>query len=418
MHFKKYRAFTLVELIVVITILAILATIWFVSFIGYQKSARESTRLSDVKLIEKQLSIYEVRNNTIPLPDNSVTITASGTTIWYQWEVGTWVLIAMKQVGDIKDPLDDGLYSFFVDTSRQNYQMMAMMEKEESLRTSFTPETYASTDYTVRYPRMFWAALWILTDTDKTPLEKIDGVTTLDVVNYSGTWYTAHYSDIENETGTWIVLRSMIQNANCNRIKQMENSNNGVYTINPRWEWEFSVYCEMRIDNGGWMLVGRTHPDSAWNTDFWWLVSTWSLSNDSTAYSLGTSVKKIDFDQILIAAYYEWKDIVAGVRHNIDRNFFQAGVESPDVDMANQYSATSNCTEVYNIIDPAFDTGCNDNGGYRYWWAFGYQGRFVFNRQNHSEEGLVLSQVITSSNNGLTKDKDSGWDSGYDNMRW
>lgn len=81
------RAFTLVELIVVITILAILATIAFISFIGYQTSAREGTRLSDVKLIEKKLGFYQIENNNYPLPDNYVTITASGSTVGYQGEV-------------------------------------------------------------------------------------------------------------------------------------------------------------------------------------------------------------------------------------------------------------------------------------------------------------------------------------------
>jgi prepilin-type N-terminal cleavage/methylation domain-containing protein len=71
-------AFTLVELIVVITILSILATIGFLSLLGYQKSARESIRLSDIKLIEKQLSLYEIKNSTLPIPDNYITITASG----------------------------------------------------------------------------------------------------------------------------------------------------------------------------------------------------------------------------------------------------------------------------------------------------------------------------------------------------
>jgi len=77
-------AFTLVELIVVITILSILATIGFMSLLGYQKSARESIRLSDIKLIEKQLSLYEIKNSALPIPDNYITITASGTSLGLQ----------------------------------------------------------------------------------------------------------------------------------------------------------------------------------------------------------------------------------------------------------------------------------------------------------------------------------------------
>lgn len=307
---QNKNAFTLVELIVVITILAILATIWFISFIWYQKSARESTRLSDVKLIEKQLSIYEARNSTIPLPDNSVTITASGTTIWYQWEIGTWVLVTLKQAGDIKDPLDSGRYSFFVDNTRNNYQMMAMMEKEESLRTSFLPHAYATIDYTERYPRIFWVALWILTDLNNTPLEKIDGVTTLDVFNYSGAGYTAHYSDSENITGTGEVLHEITQDSNCKRIKQLSNSKDGVYTINPKWSWDIEVYCEMDMDGGWWVLIARSVP---WiNTNFWWLTQTWSISDDSIPYSMWGNSKKLNFSDIAYVRYSDGKVEWAG----------------------------------------------------------------------------------------------------------
>ena len=55
------KAFTLVELIVIITILAILWTIAFLSFQWYTKSARDSVRISDLKNIEKALSLYKVQ---------------------------------------------------------------------------------------------------------------------------------------------------------------------------------------------------------------------------------------------------------------------------------------------------------------------------------------------------------------------
>jgi prepilin-type N-terminal cleavage/methylation domain-containing protein len=51
----------LVELIVVITILAILATIAFLSFQGYNKNARDSARLSDLKNISKGLELFAIK---------------------------------------------------------------------------------------------------------------------------------------------------------------------------------------------------------------------------------------------------------------------------------------------------------------------------------------------------------------------
>lgn len=50
---RKLSAFTLVELIVTISILAILGTIGIISLLGYQNSARDSVRVSDIKSIQK-----------------------------------------------------------------------------------------------------------------------------------------------------------------------------------------------------------------------------------------------------------------------------------------------------------------------------------------------------------------------------
>lgn len=52
---RRSDAFTLVELIVVITILAILGTIGFISIQGYSKSARDSSRVSDLVNLAKAM---------------------------------------------------------------------------------------------------------------------------------------------------------------------------------------------------------------------------------------------------------------------------------------------------------------------------------------------------------------------------
>ena len=63
---KKYtnKAFTLVELIVVVTILAILGTIAFISLQGYSKDARNSTRIVDMKSVEKVCQYLKSRSST------------------------------------------------------------------------------------------------------------------------------------------------------------------------------------------------------------------------------------------------------------------------------------------------------------------------------------------------------------------
>jgi prepilin-type N-terminal cleavage/methylation domain-containing protein len=52
-------AFTLVELIVVIMILAILGTIGFLSFQNYAQGARNSARISDMRVINKAMSLLD-----------------------------------------------------------------------------------------------------------------------------------------------------------------------------------------------------------------------------------------------------------------------------------------------------------------------------------------------------------------------
>jgi prepilin-type N-terminal cleavage/methylation domain-containing protein len=80
--YKKNSAFTLVELIVVITILAILGTITFLSYSTFTKSARESTRLSDVVSISRALEYFKAQYNYYPDPSDSVDVTFSGSLAW------------------------------------------------------------------------------------------------------------------------------------------------------------------------------------------------------------------------------------------------------------------------------------------------------------------------------------------------
>jgi prepilin-type N-terminal cleavage/methylation domain-containing protein len=56
-QFRKFKGFTLVELIVVITILAILGTIGFLAIGGYSSKARDSARIGDTAQISKSLDI-------------------------------------------------------------------------------------------------------------------------------------------------------------------------------------------------------------------------------------------------------------------------------------------------------------------------------------------------------------------------
>lgn len=53
---RKWKAFTIVELIVVISILAILATVGFLALSGYSQDARESAIKANVRSVQTAIS--------------------------------------------------------------------------------------------------------------------------------------------------------------------------------------------------------------------------------------------------------------------------------------------------------------------------------------------------------------------------
>ena len=103
----RLRGFTLVELVVVITILAILGTIGFLSIQGYSASARDGSRISNLSNLQKGLTLWKVVAGTFPMPENAVTLTASGVAIGYQGFARDQVAgLAKLSPGSTRDPLD------------------------------------------------------------------------------------------------------------------------------------------------------------------------------------------------------------------------------------------------------------------------------------------------------------------------
>lgn len=143
---KNRHAFTLVELIVVITILAILATIAYISFLGYTKSARNSNRVYDIKVIEKAMSFFISTEPTYPLPDNPTTISYSGWLAWTQGTFSTWSMIQVGSIASIpRDPLTDLEYTYSVSNDKRNYQIWAMVEERTLFGDTIVPQSYALT---------------------------------------------------------------------------------------------------------------------------------------------------------------------------------------------------------------------------------------------------------------------------------
>jgi len=131
---KQKKAFTLVELIVVITILAILWTIAFISLQWYSKDTRNSVRLSDLLNIDKTLWIKLVTAWKVPVPDNKIDITASGTIFIYQWNAWERVLDSLWVSNWWKDPKDETYYTYATNTSLNKYQLIWFMEWDLSMK--------------------------------------------------------------------------------------------------------------------------------------------------------------------------------------------------------------------------------------------------------------------------------------------
>jgi prepilin-type N-terminal cleavage/methylation domain-containing protein len=167
----KTHAFTLVELIVVITILAILWTIAFISFQGFALSARESTRLNDIKTIEKSLWIYRINGNKLPVPDDLVDISFSGTILWKQWYAWTGMLAKIWQAGSFLDPSINSHYTYSTNDSSSEFQLLGYFEEPKLVSHNFfLPEKSYANTYENTFPRVFSSDLWIITETDNSPI--------------------------------------------------------------------------------------------------------------------------------------------------------------------------------------------------------------------------------------------------------
>lgn len=126
---QALSGFTLVELLVVISILAILGTIGFLSLRGMSDSARDSTRLSDIKNLTSSLGYYLTQNGVVPHPSGETVITYSGSTAWYQGTFGTSVIVPLGNPSKRPvDPLLGTEYTYSVTNDESQYQLGGIFE--------------------------------------------------------------------------------------------------------------------------------------------------------------------------------------------------------------------------------------------------------------------------------------------------
>lgn len=83
MERRVQNGFTIVELLIVIVVIAILAAISIVAYNGVQSRARESSTMSDLANISKQIEVYNAANGSYPNSVAAATSIGARTSIQY-----------------------------------------------------------------------------------------------------------------------------------------------------------------------------------------------------------------------------------------------------------------------------------------------------------------------------------------------
>ncbi|MDD2892056.1 MAG: prepilin-type N-terminal cleavage/methylation domain-containing protein [Candidatus Gracilibacteria bacterium] len=227
---KKYRGFTLVELIVVITILSILGTIGFISIQGYINSARDSVRLTNISDINNAFQLYFIKHSTLPIPDNPTAISASGVITRYQGYLSSPItnIIGLSSEGG-KDPLDKEYYIYTTNSNQSKYQIGTYLEDASYL--SFVDKVYAG-NYANRYMQTLGDNVGILTLTDNSPVtgSSIDILTT-----NSGTYYKMLFpgkNTVLSGTGMGIYSESILFEKNNFKSLGIKSGNLNIFLEN------------------------------------------------------------------------------------------------------------------------------------------------------------------------------------------
>ena len=239
---KKFRGFTLIELIVVITILAILGTIGFLSIWGYSSKARDSARVGDVAQITKSLDLSVITAGDYPTPDNAFSVTFSGGVLWYQGTVGSRVLqvfrssISWGGLNDAPiDPLTNKEYTYSELAEGKAYQIKVDYEGElnqTAIDTSLINQAVAAPgDPTIAYIRGNYQGLAAKTTT-------------------GGIVYVLAIPSIITSSGTTATGSLRIEN----------NTLSGTLLLNGRNLRNATTYNPNTRPNGGVVFSGATLP--------------------------------------------------------------------------------------------------------------------------------------------------------------
>lgn len=291
------KAFTLVELIVVVTILGILATVGFVSYSWYLVWVRDANRIASLTSISDGLELYR-SNHKLPLPNDYIQIESSGSTIAFQWYVWANVLSTIEYSKAGRDPKDNSYFSYYLTRNKKYYQLMALLEEGDNLEAGLNT-TYAATDYSNRFPKVYGKRLWILTDVNNTPAQDIPAVITSKKINLTtdSDIYVANFSDswkLQASATELGVLKDLTKTGwrpnNCLTwlLQNPElKGEEGIFTLTDEQGKTYNGFCDQVSNDWGYSQVQTANPENNFitNGDF----ATGDISTESGSSS-GTNV--------------------------------------------------------------------------------------------------------------------------------
>lgn len=314
---KKYKWFTLVELIIVITILAILATIAFISFQWYSKNARDWNRLSTMKNIETWLRLYYTKNTIYPDVEFWTIIQSWATQLWTQWYL--WEnasrLIWFSKIP--VDPDDWSKYIYSVNKLKNKFQVLWYLEKSDYAMN--LNNTYAS-NYSSRIPKTFWDDLWIILDNNNNTISW----NSVDITNQ--TWnFKVIFNGNEELVWTWVILKWLkstyeswklswwFYDPNCDLPDVVVWDQVWAWCNSTLWYWAewWQLDSDIWTNNYNWVIQSSAVP--YWCYDYKWAnLNTVSYCQKWT-WSMMSNAKEIN---------WSWANWTSWVVNNIWWKFY------------------------------------------------------------------------------------------------
>lgn len=292
---RKKFGFTLVELLVVITILAILALVSFVVFSQQSSQARDTNRIANIRNLHDgaRMAVAQVRD--LPLPENPVILSVSGTQIGWQWYVGSDLASFINYSNTILDPVDGDPYTYRLSQTRDRSQFLVHLENGFTdhelnlVNSSHLPfsRAYAYVDnLSDRYPYAWWDRLGIVLDHDNNlPVQNSNVASggSWVAIDLASTGASSLYRIAVNENIKICSLTGALLDAVASSSGLDDRIASSILSESD------VIWCGIAYANEGGSGVSPDTPSLALSPGNSQISVSWSLSSGATSYTLAYS---------------------------------------------------------------------------------------------------------------------------------